>query len=279
MGTPAGRLNAAARAAEHRRQTTLLAALQGEAQAWPMGWCGPAAALPSHQQHARATAARTLTVAYPVLAGQLAPADVAAAAWDLWQRHPPRQGDLGTWGRHWAGWLRSPAGRARCPTVAGWAADLARLEWAVHQASRAEDAPEGWPAGLALLHTTDPARLAMQPRPGLAVLNLSTAALALWQTWTQGDVPVAEVPVPSPAGRGRTAVVVCRRGLAVGVRPLPADQARFTRRLLRGESLGQALAQAAPNDFQAWLQTALTEGWWTAAGCLPDVDLSTHEEP
>lgn len=281
MGARTSGLNGPGRAAEHRHQMALLAALQGEAPTWPAGWQGPAAALSAHRRHAQATAARALALAYPVLTRQLAPADAAAAAWALWQWHPPRHGDLGTWGGHWARWLRRSAGREWCARAAegagDWAADLARLEWAVHQASRAEDATEGWPADLALLHTTEPARLVWRARPGLAVLNLSATALSLWQAQTAGEAPAVQALPPD--GRGRVAAVVCRRGWAVGVRPLSADQARFTRRLQRGESLGQALARAAPHDFQAWLQTALTEGWWTAVGCLPAADLPTPEEP
>jgi hypothetical protein len=164
--------------------------------------------------------------------------------------------------------------------------DIARLEWAVHAASRAADAAA--PQGLALLGDADPAGLQLMLAAGTAVIESKHPVRSIWRAHlaaapdkspdtssdtspdTARDIspsdaesgdPFAEARTAIAAGLGETALV-CRRGWRVDVLALPAAQARFTQALLLGHTLSQALeAGAEPAGaafaFEAWLIQAL----------------------
>jgi len=247
---------------EQERQARLLVAIRAGHGPLPAGWTGHRVGLLAHQRHARATARRALAGAYPVLARWLGEAAFDTLAWWHWRRAPPRRGDLGTWG------AALPAALAAGQALASDArAELARLEWAVHVAARAPDPVSGLPQNLDALQTTSPEALWLLPQPGLSVLPCGPQVLARWSA-AQPMLPPAQ-GAQAAGGRGDPLApcgwaLVRRVGWQVAVRALPADQARFTRRLLAGDSLGQALTRAAPGDFQDWLRAALAEGWWRA---------------
>lgn len=255
---------------EQERQARLLAAIWAGQGPLPAGWAGHRVGLRAHQRHARATAPRALAGAYPVLASWLGDPGFDDLAWWLWQQSPPPNGDLGTWGGELPRALAGPAA-----SVSADQASLAHLEWAVHRAARAADPVPGWPTGLAALHATPPDALWLWPQAGLSVVPCRPQALARWQA--------AQSPSPSREGASPLGavdwVLVRRVGWQVAVRSLSADQARFTRRLLAGDSLGQALTAAAPANFQDWLRDALAEGWWRAVNRTAHRRFHDEDEP
>lgn len=254
---------------EQAEQARLLAAIRAGQGDVPAGWRGHRLGLLAHQRHARATACRALKGAYPVLARCLGDTDFEALAWWFWCVQPPPSGDLGDWGASLSQVLLQWG-----TPVAKEQAALAALEWAVHAAARAPDPVPGWPPGLAALQTSSPDTLWLLPQPGLSVQPSGPSALASW---------LAAQPAASAGALGEMSqtcewALVRRSGLQVVVRPLEADQARFTRRLLAGDSLGQALSLAAPRDFQDWLRAALAEGWWRAVSTVASVRLHDTKE-
>ena len=253
---------------EQVRQAQLLAAIRN-GQSLPPGWVGHPAGLSAHQRHARVAARRALAAAYPALARWIGVAGFDELAWWHWRRSPPSHGDLGTWG----GALPQALVRRRMPGASALAG-LACLEWAVHLAERAPDPSSGPPAGLEALRTTAPASLRLLPWPGLSVLRVGRPLLARWEEAQMAPAPArtgSAVEGGEPAQAADTGdgwVLVRRQGMRVVVRPLRADQARFTRRLLAGHSLGRALTEAAPDHFEHWLRDALAEGWWRAVSLV-----------
>lgn len=258
---------------EQERQAQLLAAIRAGHGPLPAGWAGHRVGLLAHQRHARATARRALAGAYPVLAGWLGEVEFEALAWWHWHQTPPRRGDLARWGAALPGAL-APGG-TRTGTEH---ASLAALEWAVHVAARAADPVPGLPQGLDALQTTPPEALWLLPQPGLAVLPCSPKVLVRWRQ-------AQAVPDPTSAelagwlGEEGGWALVLRAGWQVTVRALPADQARFTLRLLAGDSLGRALTAAAPGNFQDWLRDALAEGWWRAVSTAAPRSPHDEDEP
>lgn len=250
---------------EQARQAQLMAAIRAGQGMLPTGWAGHRVGLLAHQRHARAAAHRALGDVYPVLAQWLGEPAFDELAWWHWRLAPPRQGDLGTWGGELPQALAVRSGSRVTEQ-----STLARLEWAVHVAARAQDPSPGLPEGLEALQTFPPETLWLQAQPGLALLSCSPQVLARWRLAQARPGPLA-VPPAGLAGEEGDWVLVMRTGWQVAVRVLPADQARFTRRLLAGDSLGQALTDAAPGNFQDWLREALAEGWWravsTASSC------------
>ncbi len=268
---------------EALRQQMLLRALWGDARPGVVaGWLrdGPRAArgLAAYRANAGAAAERALAAAYPTVQQLLGDESFAALARACWQRHPPTAGDLGLWGD------ALPAFIADAETLADepYLPDVARLEWAVHRAERAADAAPA--QGLDRLGSDDPAGLVLRLAPGTALVDSRYPIVTIWQAHrSTDDDRFAPVRAAFEAGAGECALVA-RDGWRATVRALPPAEARFTRVVLAGRSLADALKDAldaalndAPDesqpetqdpalpasraafDFEAWLIAALQQ--------------------
>lgn len=230
--------------------------LRGTPQRQARGWA-------AYSSNAAASADRMLAGVYPVLACCIGDPAMAVLARQAWRQAPPQRGDLDAWD---ALGETVPRLLADAPPLAHqpWLPDLARLEWAVYQAERAADAPDGPPAGLDRLAAPDAPALHLQLRPGAALLDLRWPVAMLWQQAQAGVQPaglIGDTPVPEAA-------LVMRRGWRATVQRLRAGDAAFTAAVLAGRPLGAALDAAAGIDagwsFEAWLLLALREAWLTA---------------
>ena len=265
--------------AEAARQQALWAAITqgGDAAAIePFAWAalpgpgGQAAAdegLQAYRRNARAHAHRSLAAAYPLLGRWLGEKGVRALSWQLWGEEPPTRGDLGLWGDGLASLLTRRPDCAMDP----WLADMARLEWQLHLAARAQDHVDTV-QGLSTLGAHDPSQLRLRFRPGTAVVAAGSPLWAIWQglqglpdTASESDrVTLIDQAFGVPAPQ---AVLVYRADLRV-VAELAPD-AEFTLALLAGDTLGTALRQHPPLDFQAWLLRALRDAWLVAVEPIP----------
>jgi Putative DNA-binding domain len=251
-------MNAAQR--EAQRQQTLLRVLLGDTPATALaGWLRGATAdgrgLAAYRANAAAVAERALAAAYPTLQQLVGDASFAALARDFWRHHPPAAGDLGDWGAELAGFVADASSLADEPCLP----DVARLEWAVHQAGRAADAAA--PQGLELLASHDPAQLWIQLAPGTAVLVCAHPVAAIWQAH-RSDAPDRFAPVKAAyAAGGRSCTLVARAAWRVAVTAIEPPEARYTQAVLAGQPLALAL-DAAGNafDFEAWLLATLRRG-------------------
>lgn len=274
-------MNDAAEMNEAARQRALMHAL---AQAWPTpvdglrplpgpgAQAGPEAGWQAYRRNALATARRALAAACPTVQQVLGDEALKALARDLWQVHPPFRGDLAWFGGELPALLAAQPAYAPLP----WLPDLARLDWAVHQAGLAADgAPEV--AGLTLLGEQDPHALQLVWAPGCVWLESAWPVEGLWRAH-QGPADEARVQQARAAlDAGRAdAVWVQRAGLSVQVvREDVAMAARFNGLLWRGASLGSALDEVLAADpafnFQAWLIATLRAGRLAAVQSLSPV--------
>lgn len=225
-------------------QQALVDALLGRGAA-PAGLTGGERGLAAYRHNLRALSAQALGLPFTRLREALGEDEFAALAWSFWRAHPPERGDLGQWGGALEGFVQAHAGEdSGLP-------DLARLDWALHQAERAADA-ELDAASLARLADTPPGQLWLLLRPGVTLLAQRDGPLLVWrQGW-----------------RGRS-------------QPLSGAEAAFMRALLAGQPLDAALEAASkaaavkgsglPTDFDfgAWLQAALQKAWLQAARSAP----------
>lgn len=257
---------------EALRQQQLLRALWREPGA-PLalrGWIAPVPdaelGLAAYRGNAGAVAERALAVAYPTVAALVGDDSFAALARDFWQQRPPQRGDLGEWGDALPAFLADVQGLADEPYLS----DSARLDWAVHRASRAADAPETTPR-LERLAQHDPAQLRLALAPGSALVDSRWPVASIWQAHQRDDAQRFDaVRAAFDAGRGEAAFVV-RQGLAARVHALDAADAAFTRALLAGASLAAALDASPDFAFDRWLARALAERWLAAVDLLqPD---------
>jgi Putative DNA-binding domain len=244
---------------EALRQQMLLRALLGDARPGVVaGWLRDGGrvqrGLATYRANAGALAERALAAAFPTLQQLLGDQSFAGLARAFWRRHPPQQGDIGTWGGALAGFIADAESLAPEPYLA----DVARLEWAVHQAERATDAAA--PQGLELLAEHDPAALWLVLAPGTALIESAHPVATLWHAH-RSDAPERFGPVRAAfaAGRGEVARIA-RAGWRVTVAAIDAPEHRYTAAVLAGRSLGTALSEAGAGfDFEAWLIAALQQ--------------------
>lgn len=228
----------------------------------PALWQAPQAGwlrgLQVYQANAGAAAERALAAAFPTVAALIGTASMAALARAYWHARPPSRGDLGELGEG------LPAFIADSPSLAGepYLADVARLDWRLHQAERAADAPQGLP-GLQHLGDTDPAMLRLLLAPGAALLASRWPVVAVWQahqpTAGPGVDRFAAARAALAAGKGDTAFV-WREGWRPRVAAVSATEATFIAAVLAGQPLNRALDAAPDLDFAAWLGEAVQQG-------------------
>jgi hypothetical protein len=199
----------------------------------------------------RALSAQALAVSFTRLQEALGEDEFASLAWTFWRAHPPESGDLGQWGGALEAFLVEQAGEA------SGLPDLARLDWALHQAERAADA-ELDADSLALLSQLPAESLWVQLRPGVSLL--------------------AQVEGP---------VLVWRKGWRGQWQAVSIAESTFVQQLLDGATLADALAATAVKgsglsadrngefDFGAWLQAALQNAWLHAVRSTPPTHRTT----
>jgi hypothetical protein len=258
-------MNAAAER-EALRQQMLLRAVWRDARPGVLaGWTRDGErferGLQAYQANAGALAERALAAAFPTLQQLLGEASFAALARAFWHLEPPLRGDIGVWGSELPAFIAGDTQLASEPYLA----DVALLEWAVHQAQSAADMAAGG-AALELLATADPDAVRLQARPGTALLASRHPIVTVWHAH-RSEAPDRFAPVQAAFAQGRAeCALVWRAGWRVEVAALPEPERAFTQALLAGATLGAALAAADPDFcFEPWLIATLQRGWLAGA--------------
>lgn len=249
-------------AREAQRQQWLLRALHGDSTVTERAtWLrGPAflqqQGLRAYQANAAASAEHALAQAYPTVQQLLGHDAFAGLAQAHWHGYPPVCGDLAAWGEALPGFIGSAAQLAAEPYLA----DMARLDWALHQALRAAD--DDMPAaGLLLLGSADPEALCLRLRPGHAVLVSDHPLHTLWaahQSQAPGRFDDARQALKDARAE---AVRVERQSLLAVVTRIDLATAGFEQGLLQGQTLATALTAAdAAFALEHWLIDTLRRG-------------------
>jgi len=217
-------------------QLAFVDALLGRGSA-PDGVRGAGVGLEVYRNNLRVLSAQALAVPFGRLREALGEDDFAGLAWTFWRVHPPATGDLGQWGAALPAFLVERAGEA------SGLPDLARLDWASHEAERAADAVlDG--ESLALLGKVQPDQLWLVLRPAVRLVAQQQGPVLVW-----------------------------REGWRAVSQALAAADAVFVQALLDGVNLSDALvkgsAAATDFDFGAWLQAALKNAWLQAVRTTP----------
>ena len=258
---------------EAMRQQMMLRALWSDARPGVLaGWTRDgdrfARGLQVYQANAGALAERALAAAYPTVQQLLGEESFAALARAFWHEHPPAHGDVSTWGAELASWVARDAQLV----VEPYLADVARLEWAIHLAQSATDGTPGV-HGLEQLGSADPADLKLLAQPGTALLECTHPVVTIWLAH-RSDAPDRFCAAQAALALGAAEfALVWRAGWRVQACALADTDWHFTRAVLQGATLGQALARAEQGfEFEAWLIRALQQGWLAGVA-------SKQEEP
>lgn len=220
-----------------------------------------ARALAAYRANGSAMAERALAAAFPTVAALVGEETFALVARAHWCAEPPEVGDLARFGSGLAAALADDPQLADVPYLG----DVARLDWAVHQAELAadDDVPT---AGLDLLAQADPAALRIALRSGIALVASRWPIVTLWQAHRRpaddpADDRFADARAALARGDAETASVY-RAGWRARVQTLAPADAHFTAALLAPHTLAGALdAAGADFDFEPWLLRALRLGW------------------
>jgi hypothetical protein len=201
---------------------------------------------------------------YPALSYVLGEETFASLARGYIENHPSRSRSLNAYGQHLAAFCR-----ARPEPWAGFAADLARLEWAlvevVHEPASESLAPDA----LATIPAARWQTVRLLPSRGLRLLAFAYPVNDFFQAFRDERLP----EMPGPA---HTATVIYRQGLALWRMGLEPRAAALLKDLLSGVPLAVAvaslearsqpagtseeLARLLPHWLHSWVQSGLFRG-------------------
>lgn len=204
----------------------VLAGADGGARGWRV-----------YQASYRANLTGALADVYPVVARLVGPDCFAGLARAYLAGHPSGHANLHAYG---AGF---PAFLGEVPELAGlvWLADVARLEWRVHEAFHAADAPALEAARLGRVPQDRLAGLRLAPHPSARLFRSDWPVHRVWRVnqpdWT-GDLAV-------DLDTGGVALAVYRDGTDIALLPLDDASHALAEDLAAGHPLGEALERLA----------------------------------
>lgn len=225
--------------------------------------------LAAYCANAGALAERALAVAFPVLRQLVGDASFAALARDHWQQHPPERGDIAQWGQ------ALPAFVAAAPTLADepYLGDVARLEWAMHEAASAADDDRPVHGFEALQDEACWPRLRLLARTGtqLVVSRHPIGAIVQAHAADAADANRFDAVRQAFAAGTAQSVLVWRDGWIVRHAVVAEAALAFTQGVLQGRGLLQNLKDSAAEfDFEAWLIDALHKKWLAGTTIDPE---------
>jgi hypothetical protein len=185
-----------------------------------------------------------------------------SVAHDYIDEHPSRSPNLIAFGQLMPRFLTN-----RSDTVGHFAADLARLEWAIVEAIHAAPSP---PLTLDRLEHMTPEQWTVAklvPAASVRVLRFDHAANAYYQAFRSETGPAASAPEPS-------ATLVHRQGWAVWRTELTPPMARLLETIVSGAPLGEALATSMADEDEG-TQAQVTRWFrdWVGGGVFTSVEL------
>lgn len=244
-------------------QSDLLQALAGQTTSTykPRG-------LQVYQANRAVLAERTLAGTYPVIAQLIGGTSFEPLARHFWQQHSPQRGDMGQWGEQLPEFLAAAPQLAEEPFLA----DVACIEWALHQAATAPNALLD-AASFALLAGADDALpVGLSLSPGVFILASAYPVVSIINAHLIGEPALDEAAARLQAGEGEHALV-WRQGFKPKARALSVGEYQLILALQNSMAIDAALDQAmridSAFDFNTWLGQAVQTGLVTGAFNLP----------
>lgn len=184
-----------------------------------------------------------LRAVYPVVGKLVGDGFFRYAAHEYLHAHRPRSGNLHDFGDAFASFLAGFVPAAELPYLP----DVARLEWAWHQAFHAADAPAFDLARLGTVPAEQHAALRFVLHPSACLLASDFPVVRIFEINQEGYGGDTSVDLDE----GGVRVLVIRRGLTVNVEVLAAGEAELLAALAGQQPLGTAVpaALAAQPDF------------------------------
>jgi hypothetical protein len=219
--------------------------------------------LRAYRANAQALSAQALQASYPTLQQLLGEENFAHLAQDFWQATPPERGDLAQWGNALPEYLMQVPALQALLAEHAYLPDVARVEWALHEAATSSDAVLDADS-FQRLATEDPTQLRLRLSFGCALLRSAYPVVSIMQLH---DVRASEAHAAArwkiANGEAQTALI-WRQGFLPMLSVADAASATLIEATLEGHSLSKALdaamLQAHDFDFSAWLSTGVQTG-------------------
>ena len=208
-----------------------------------------------------------LTDDYPAVSYALAEETFSSLARGYIESYPSRSRSLNAYGQHMAAFCR-----ARPEPWAGFAADLARLEWALVEVVHEPTSESLAPDALATIPAAGWQTARLVPSRGLRLLGFDHPVNDFYQAFRDDRAP--ELPAPAP-----TATAVYRQGLSLWRMGLEPRAALLLKDLLSGVPLAVAVAtletrcQAAGTSEELARLLPQWLGSWVQSGFFRGVEL------
>ncbi|MGO8992579.1 MAG: putative DNA-binding domain-containing protein [Polyangiaceae bacterium] len=217
----------------------------------------------------RARLVECLVDDYPALQFALGAEAFEALCHEYIERHPSSAPSLNFFGRHMADFCLTEASEPFA--LRHFAADLAKLEWALVEVLHARVAEALSPEALGAIAPERWGDARLPPSPAARVLRFDYPVNAFFQSFKADEEPLVPAKAPSAAAVYRTDMTLWRMALT------PA-MATLLEGLFRGETLGEALgkledglseadASEAERNVMVWFRE------WVAGGLFARVEL------
>jgi len=204
-----------------------------------------------HQNNVVITLTEALKAVYPTIQQFVGNNFFNALAGGFVRNHPPSRGALIAYGEDFPAFLNNFEPARRLPYLA----DIARLEWARHNAFHAADATPITGSIFADLGPEQIAGLRLRLSPSANLLVSPYPLIALWELAQVEDEPKDTVEIePAPSH-----LLIHRPDLEVQILTLTEAAFIFLRSLSEGRNLTQSYEAAAEQDTGFDLQAALTD--------------------
>ncbi|WP_045826335.1 putative DNA-binding domain-containing protein [Teredinibacter turnerae] len=209
-----------------------------------------------YRQNRLFTAARSLSISYPVVKKMLGPDAMKVLAKRLLDSNGPATGDWAEWGGTLAQLLRDSELMEPLPFLA----DMAELEWCVHLIKRA-GIDIGHPTCIDLLHSQalDTVRFTFQ-KQGLILGSSEFPVVALWQAhrpWDEDFIPddivLADI---FSAGVLQCHYQIHQHGYIAHVKEITLSEYRWMEDVAKGFDVARLIDRHLTFDIVGWLQKA-----------------------
>ncbi len=242
------------------RQQMLIAMIYGAQKANPKYSEGFSRGLRIYQNNLQATATRALSVSYPVVEKMLGQEAIGALARRLLQTSRPDTGDWADWGADLKELLLTTPLVEAHPFLF----DMARLEWFLHEAARAQEQPLVIDS-LSLLADVPVEQLRLQLASSVHVLVSDYPVDVLWKAHQEVDtlfsLDANALASELQGQQGQTYLIVFQQDGVPRLQQISEDDYAWFCDVLEGYSLSELFDRHPDFDFSRWLSTAVTHQW------------------
>ncbi|NIB40761.1 DUF2063 domain-containing protein [Pseudomaricurvus alkylphenolicus] len=238
------------------RQQELVAMIYGLQKAHPKYSEGFARGLRVYQNNLLATAARALSVTYPVVDQLLGDEAMRVLTRGLLRESPPSTGDWADWGSDLGELILTTPLAQEHPFLF----DVATLEWQLHEASRSLD--QALEVGsLSLLADSPIEKLHIQLASSIHVMASDYPVDIIWRAHQDNDLNTHNLADELQAHQGRCYLIIHQQDDRPRLQRMTAAEYLWLADIREGLSLGELLDVHSDFDFPQWLSTALENQW------------------